>query len=622
VQDPTSHLDQPPTYQRFGLLLLIAAILLVYLPAAVNGSFLWDDGYWLWENAIIKASAGWQHYWVQSKEPDYYPITSTWFYLQWQLFQRDPLGYHLINLALHITAAVLLWRVFIRINLVPTAAFFAALLFALHPLSVTSVMWITEQKNTLSMVFYLAAMLAYLRHERDNSQPIYILAIVLYLIGMLSKASGAPLPLVLLLIAWHRRGRIDRQDLKRIAPFFVIAIVLGAVAIYFQQNHAITGEYTRPEAMPSRIAVAGLAVWFYLAKAIAPFNTMMIYPRWTINPSNPLVYVPTLLLLLPIIAFTKNLQKTQTEKSKNKGNPRRAPLQWAALTALLSFILLLAPILGLINMSFHRFSLVADHWTYHALPALIALITAAIVHFCKKQQTQIAILLLITTVFAILTAQRAHLYADPATLWQDNINRNPQCWAAMNNYAIQILEQNPAADPAPLIKHFRRAIEINPDYAVAHRNLGRLFARDGNFKEGIPLLLKAVQLRDSSDENHKQLGLALAQSGQIEKAIAHLARAFKIDSYDVETRLALGQAFQKLQRYESAISWYQDALLLTPDDPGIYYLMSQCFIELDQKLQAIEALNQAIIIANKLGAQQMAQELQVEVQKMKNQKSQ
>lgn len=598
--NPPQAQDDTRQDPRLALLLLVAAVLAVYLPALVSATFLWDDGYWLWDNSIIKNGASWTRYWVQSTEPDYYPITSTWFYLQWHLFDRAPLGYHLVNLSLHLAATLLLWRVLLRIDLSPAAAVFGAALFALHPLSVTTVMWITEQKNTLSMVIFLAAVLAFLRSEQSNKPGDYILALVLYLIGMLSKASGAPLPVVLLVIAWFRRGRIESRDVKRIAPFFVMAVVLAAVAIHFQHSHAITGEVTRPEGLASRIAAAGMAAWFYIFKTVAPVNTMMIYPRWTVAPDNPLVYLPLALLLALLIALFV----------------RRGPLKRAALTALLTFLLLLAPILGLINMSFHRYSLVADHWTYHALPALCALIPAALIHFIKDTPTRRNVLLAITMVFAALTARRAHVYADPAALWRDNIQRNETCWAAHNNYAVQVLEHNPGADPAPLIRHFQRALELNPDYAIAHRNLGRLLARDGNFDQGIPHLLRAVELMDHSDENHKQLGIALVRAGRHKTAIAHLARAFKIDSYDAETQLAIAQAFDQLKQYDKAVNWYGDALRLTPDDFVIRYLLAQCLIKLNRIPEALDQLRQAQAAAQTLGAAQWVADLQREIEKL------
>ena len=226
----------------FGFL-LIAATLVAYLPA-MHGSLVWDDASWTTGlSGLFQNPSGLRLIWFQPTVlQQYYPLTATTFWLDYQFWKFWTFPYHVENVLLHALAALLFWRLLVRIQL--PGAWLAAALFALHPVMVESAAWITERKNVLSLVLYLAALLAYLRHAQDVARTqkaapaFYILALFLFLGALLAKTTAFSLPAVILLLAWWQRGRVQwRTDLLPTAPFFAVALGLCAVTFWLEKNH-------------------------------------------------------------------------------------------------------------------------------------------------------------------------------------------------------------------------------------------------------------------------------------------------------------------------------------------------------------------------------------------------
>jgi len=278
---------------------LCAVTWAAYLPA-VHGGFIWDDSALLIDNPLIKARGGLYRFWFTTEPPDYWPLTSTTLWLEWRLWGMSPTGYHVTNIALHSVEALLLWVVLARLGI--GGSYLAALLFAVHPVNVESVAWISQRKNLTAMLFFLLATLAHLQtedREPSASDPpsgsrrrgLHVLAVVMFALAMLGKGSAAVLPLVLLLLAWWRRGRVTRQDLVRIAPFAVVAAILVVVNVWFQTHGAGN---IRDVTLVERVLGAGAVVWFYLYKALLPFKLAFVYPLWRIRPDELGWWVPLL----------------------------------------------------------------------------------------------------------------------------------------------------------------------------------------------------------------------------------------------------------------------------------------------------------------------------------------
>src|ERR1700722_306921 len=433
------------------VLFLVAATFIAYLPVWHAG-FLWDVGILLTANPLIKDPQGWWRFWVTTRTPDYFPVMSSAFWLEWRLWGMNATGYHVTNVLLHAVNAILLWRVLARLN-VP-GAWLAAAVFALHPVNVASVAWISELKNTLSFFFFALALLWYLKFDDANQRRFYWLALFAFLLALFSKTEVAPLPFVLLGIAWWRRDRIEWKDAWRTVPFFAAAFLLGLVSIWFQYHNSIGHDIVRTDSFWSRLAGAGWAVWFYFYKTFLPVNLLPIYPRWHIDTVNMLSYAPGLLLVG--VFFVCWLYRAKW------GKPLLFGLGYG--------VVMLLPVLGFLNISFFRLSLVADHWQYFSIIAPIALASAGIMVILNrfgdlKKNFCGALLLLL----GVLTWRQADVYRDAETLWQRTLAGNPNSWMAHYNLGDALFQKG-KVDEA--ITQFQQALQIEPDYAEAHYNLG------------------------------------------------------------------------------------------------------------------------------------------------------
>lgn len=333
------------------ILAMLAAAL--YLPS-LWGRLLWDDLFLIFNYPGRWSALG--DIWAGRDSPDYFPLAQTLFWGEARLWNMDVRGYHAVSIALHVTAVVLVWQVLKRLS-VP-GAWLGALILAVHPVCVESVAWIAEEKNTLSLALYAAALLAYLRFEERPAKRRYAVALGLFVLALLAKTAVVVLPFVLLLCAWWQRGSIQRRDLWRSLPFFAASLVFGLVTVHFQTTTLYLGTSVVNLGLWDRIQQAGEYFWFYLYKAVFPYPLMTLYPSFL-----PLGIVPDLLAVGAAVALWMN---------------RRTRWGRALCFALAYYALALAPALGFFKMAFWVYAPVADRFQYFALIGITALAGGAI----------------------------------------------------------------------------------------------------------------------------------------------------------------------------------------------------------------------------------------------------
>ncbi|HUN55597.1 MAG TPA: tetratricopeptide repeat protein [Smithella sp.] len=537
----------------WGMLLALAAII-AYGPLWHAG-FIWDDDTFLFNNPLIKQADGLYQFWFTAKAPDYFPLTSTTLWLEWRIWNNNPLVYHIVNVLLHALSAVLIWRVLVHLKI--PGAWLAAALFAVHPVNVESVAWITERKNTLSMLFYVTSILYYLKFEETDMRRLYAIALCSFMLALLSKTAVAPMPFVLLGIVWWRRGRITSRDVTLALPFFGAALLMGMITIWFQSHNAIGAEIVRADNFWSRLAAAGMALWFYLYKALVPVNLIFVYPRWQVDGAKLISYIPGLLAIAGFAVLWRN-------RSKGWGK--------ASLFGFSYFVVMLLPVLGFRDIYFMRFSLVADHWQYFAIIGPIALAAAGITHASARLEKKYemlapvvcAILLLI---LGALTWRQTCPYIDSETLWKTTIAKNPACFLAHEELG-NIYKEKGQFDEA--INQYQETIRLNPGYAGAYYNRGIAYAKLEQYQPAIESYNEAIRLSPDDASYYNNRGSAYLKLGRYQQAFDDFGRAIRLKPDYADAYYNRGIAYGRLEQYAPAIEDLNSAIRLKPDYADAY----------------------------------------------------
>jgi tetratricopeptide (TPR) repeat protein len=464
--------------------------------------------------------------------------------LEGRFWGIEPAPYHIVNLLWHALNAALLWRVLARLK-VP-GAWLAAALFALHPVNVESVAWVTEQKNTQAMFFFLGAVWCYLRFEDTGRRRWYWLATGAFALALAAKSAVVVLPVVLLGLAWWRRGRITRVDVMRSICFFILAALAVAVALPLQSQRA-ADDLGALEAGPGfRVARAAGEVWFYLFKDVLPLNLVSIYPKWSIHAAEPLSYLPAV-LLVGLFALLWRFRQSW-------GKP--------LLFALGYFVLMLLPVLGLFEISLSRYSWVADHWQYFAIIGPIALLASALQAMQQKNALAgIALAGLILTVCGLLTWRQSGIYKSGEAFWAEHMRVNQPAFAAYNAGCDLLAHGKP--DEA--MKLLRRAIELQPAFALPYNTIASMLLQKGLPDEALPLLQEAISLRRDFPEAHYNLGTILLAKGRTAEALEHFQRSADLQPKDAAAQYNFGKILLQVGLPQSALVYLQKSVSLRPD---------------------------------------------------------
>ena len=524
--------------------MLFAATLLAYFPA-LRGGFIWNDSDYV-TKPTLRSLAGLGRIWSEvGATEQYYPLLHSAFWVQHQLWGDSAFGYHLTNVLLHAASAFLI-AIILRRLAIP-GAWLAAFLFAVHPVFAESVAWISEQKNTLSLLFYLGAALAWLRFDEKREGSSYALALALFLMALLSKSVTATLPGAILVTAWWRRGRLDwRRDVVPMLPWFVLGAAAGLFTGWVERKFLGADGASFDLSFAQRFLVAGRAIWFYLGKLAWPVDLIFIYPRWEVNAAAAwqwLFPAATLGVIASLLALCRW---------------SRGPL-----AAFLFFVGSLFPTLGFFNVYAFIFSFVTDHWQYLPAIGILTLASAGAVKFTATFPSSIryGIAILLLNLLATATWQKARTYHDGRTFYENILSDNPQCWMAHNN--LGLLDQD-ARDDATAAGHFRRALELRPNFADAHVNLANILQKSGRLGEAISHYEKALSIQ-VTPKAHYNLGNALLLGGQVPVAIQHYERALLLSPDYAEAHNNLGNALLRLGRVPEAVRHLEHALQLNPD---------------------------------------------------------
>lgn len=573
----------------------MAVTCVCYLPV-LHATFIWDDSFMVTDNKMLRTASGLYDIWFTNKPADHIPVTLSAIWLQWQLWGNNPVGFHIVNVLLHALGAVLLWRVLLRLRL--PGAWLAAAVFALHPVCAASAAWVSEQKNTVSLIFYLWTLLFYLRFEEKPSSRNYAVALVVFVFTLLTKGSVVVLPAVLLLLVWWKNRTLTRADFFRLAPFFVLAFGEALAAIWFQNHRAIGGEMIQDLNRAGQFAAATRAVWFYLWKAWVPWNIMVIYPQWAIDWRSVVEYIPAL-VIVAVLGVGWRFRRT-----------------WGrhVVFALLAFMVTLFPVMGFFNMYFLVFSRVADHWQYLALLVSIPFAVCSVAYFVQKAKwpasVSVGMAIAVLSFLSLSTWIRASVYQNEETLWTDTIARNPNAWMAYNNLGNAIGAKQKTDES---IKIYKQAVAIKSDFGDAHSNLGNaLVAKYEEWKssnkqgaervldEALDHLQQAVKIQPQMANFHFNYGIALVDKGRLDEGIKEYEAAIQIRSGFADCRNNLANALLKANRPKEALEQALIALQINPNSAESHYNAGSAYHALEDVEHAKKEFETALSLRSNL----------------------
>lgn len=531
---------------------LIAGCLAAYMPA-LRAGFIWDDDAYVTENPLLRAEDGLQRIWFSLDHPSqYFPMVYTVFFFEYKMWGLNPFGYHLVNILIHITNALLLWLVLKRLRI--RGAWLAAAIFAMHPVNVETVAWITELKNTMMGLFSLLSVLAWWSfinraETKTKDWLIYLLSLVLFLLALFSKTTACTVPVAMLLILWFKKIRIRGRNLRLIIPYVLLAVATGTITILWEQVRGIGGEALELNYL-ERVLVAARALYFYMGKFILPVNLMFNYPLWDVDWTRAVDYVWALVVILVTAALWFFRSKIG-----------RGPF-----TAALYFAITLAPVLGFVSIYTHYYSYVADHYVYMACIGPIVLF-AAVVSLIRDKTSAITrsaitvCLAAVLVIFGVLTWRQSHIYKDLETLWQDTLEKNPDSLLAEVNMGV-LLQQR--GDTEGALKKFYRALEILPNDEQAYFNIGNIYKSQGRLDDAIECYRKALEILPEFIAARTNLANTFKMQGRMDQAVKQYEKILEIKPSDAQTRYNLANTYLAQGRFNEAIASYQRALELAP----------------------------------------------------------
>lgn len=526
---------------------LVLAIAAAYLAVGRAG-FIWDDSLYITNDPLLSAPDGLKRIWFSFDSPcQYFPMVYTVFRFEYALWGLHPAGYHWVNVFIHAANALLLWRLLRRIG-VP-GAWLAAALFGLHPVQVESVAWVSELKNVLSLFFCLLSLHAWVRYL--DGRPGWFkqwdwVALACYIPALMSKTTACTLPAALLLVCWLMDKKVDVRRLLEMVPFVLAGIAMGLVSVWWEATLGGTIGKTFALDWLTRLLVASRAVWFYLGKLLWPVHLAAVYPRWQINPSDPLAYG----WLVATIAAAYGIYRLARRSVS---------------AAALFYIATLAPLLGFVMLYTFRYTFVADHWQYVASIGPLALAAAGLTIFFRAMPawTRAALCAPLLLGLALLTEEQTQIYKNSEELWSAALVENPKCSVGHLNLGFALAQRGEAALAAA---HYEKALEMDADCAEAHEDLGVLQLHSGETDRAIEHFQRALALRPDFADAYTDLGTAWLKKGQPGLAANCLQRSVEIAPDSAAAHFNLGNIRQQQGRTADAVTQYQRAVELDPNN--------------------------------------------------------
>jgi len=570
----------------FGLLLLVLAV----FGQSINGGFIdFDDPFYVTENWHVlqglslnniwwALGAGTGHYMVDT---DYWmPLTLISHMAGVQLFGLHPAGHHAVNVLLHAASTASLFLVLCSMTGSLWKSAFVAALWSVHPLRVESVAWITERKDVLSGLFFMLTLAAYLKYVRKPSAARYMILLIPFVLGLMSKPIGVTLPLVLLLLDYWPLQRMGRAENRRSLPALVLEklplLALSAMSCLitiFTQKQTLDPNGQIPLFL--RAGNACVSYCIYLKKMLWPTDLAVFYPY---PAEGRPIYQGLLGVLLILIISLSVIRLRRSHRY--------------LVTGWFWYLVMLAPVSGILRAGAQAY---ADRFTYLPMVGLVIAITWAVGSWVGNQRLRkiLSTVGAVTLVLACSLAafRQCRYWRDSETLFHHSLSCTRDNFLIENNLGSVLWHEGRTSEA---VDHVTTALSINPASADAHNNMGTILWNQGRRKEAIDHFRKALELLPSHGAAHNNLGNALLQTGSSDEALPHLKLAVEIIPGSSEAHYNLGNAMLRGGNPSDAIREFQEALSINPSSAEVQNTLGSVLAGTGSPQKGIVHLQRAI----------------------------
>ncbi len=566
-----------------GLLLIILTFG-AYWPVIQNGNFIWDDPEYVTHNMTLKRDDGLRDIWFNpSASPQYYPLVFTTFFIETRLYGDNPRGFIILNVLLHTASSYLLYLLLKKLN-IPGAPL-AAALFAVHPMTVESVAWITERKNTMAMLLSILAVNVYFSltlhpHVKNGKRyGVIALATILFTLALLSKSAVCVVPPMLAIILWWKKKKLSKQDMAVVSAWFILSFLSGLLTalVEYHQVGANTAHYHLPPM--EKILLITRNWWFYILQFAWPYPQSFFYPRWQIFIQNISLYGYILALIATwlLLWFWR----------------RRLGL--TPLIILLLYSLAIAPVLGVLNIYYFRFSYVADHFAYWALiplcigTALLVFLVADKWPFLTPRiRTIIGVILVVAC--AGLTWNRGHVYESWTTLFADTVQKSPACADAWALYADGLIKEKKFAQAK---ENLLIAYHMQSDRVMDAGQLANICLMLGQIDEAEKYAAVLAEKLPQFADTWLILGVLRERQKRIPEAIACYVKSHTLSAGNGNAIYNAGVLLANLGDFQKAEDCFRMALAVNPRWAQAYNMRGRCLAMLNHLHEAKSCFEQA-----------------------------
>ena len=515
--------------------------MVIYYPVLQAG-YIWDDDAYIINNSNLLDLGGLFKIWFDVFSiPQYYPLVHSTFWIEYQLWGLNPLGYHFTNVIIHIFNSLTLLMILNKMQI--KYALFIVYLFCWHPVHVESVAWITERKNVLSLFFFLSSLNVFLNFYNNHRKNLYIASLALFILALLSKTTACVLPVTIVLLVWYHKRKFQLDTVKLVVPYAILGLGFASLTIWLERTHVGASGIDWDYSFPERLIIAGKGLWFYIFKLVFPYRLTFIYPKWVINSADLAAYTYMAGFIF-LLAITFRLKKK---------------IGIAFFIALLMYTVSIFPALGFFNIYPMRYSFVADHFQYLASISILCLL-GNLIGANKIMQV------LFILVFAALTHLQTYIYSNQEVLWKDTIRKNPKGWMAHNNLGLYFMHQERFKEAQ---FHFSEAIERTPpDPSEILTNQGNLFFLLKNMSGAIQTYEKAIAENPANIKPYLNLANLLLKQGQLDAARRNYFLVLEKDPKNATAYNNLGVIYGKLGDPEQANKYFKKTLQINPTHPS------------------------------------------------------